>query len=391
MRVLLVSQEFPPETGWGGIGTYLGVLAPALVRAGAEVHVLSVVEGQPHGDRIVDGVHVHRAPFRRPPGVGRALRLPLTWRRVSLAVAVSREVRRLRTRFDVCETPEWGAEGLMLALRRALPLVVRLHSGASQIFPYVGPIGRDRRWAIRYEEALVRRANVVTGTRAQTSTVARELDLDPEGVRTITCPIAPVDPLAATNGSPRVLFAGRFEARKGPDVLLRAVPRLLERVPDVRVVLRGTDTGSADGGSYSEQLRRLVTELGIAKITEIVDRWDVDAVREELPRATVCAVPSRWESFGYVAAEAAALGSPVVASRIPALEDIVTDGVTGRLVPTDDPASLSDALGDLLSEPSTARRMGAEAAREIAERCDPDRVAALTLEAYALAITRWET
>jgi len=391
MRVLLVSQEFPPETGWGGIGTYLGVLAPALVRAGAEVHVLSVVEGQPHGDRIVDGVHVHRAPLRRPPGVGRALRLPLTWRRVSLAAAVSREVRRLRTRFDVCETPEWGAEGLMLALRRALPLVVRLHSGASQIFPYVGPIGRDRRWAIRCEQALVRRANVVTGTRAQTSTVARELDLDPEGVRTITCPIAPVDPLAPTNGSPRVLFAGRFEARKGPDVLLRAVPRLLERVPDVRVVLRGTDTGSADGGSYSEQLRRLVTELGIAKITEIVDRWDVDAVREELPRATVCAVPSRWESFGYVAAEAAALGSPVVASRIPALEDIVTDGVTGRLVPTDDPASLSDALGDLLSEPSTARRMGAEAAREIAERCDPDRVAALTLEAYALAITRWET
>src|SRR4051794_7558367 len=260
MRVLLVSQEFPPETGWGGIGTYLGVLAPALVRAGAEVHVLSVVEGQPRSDRELEGVHVHRVPLRRPRGVGRATHLPLTWRRMSLAAAVSRQMRRLGHRFDVCESPDWGAEGLALALRRALPLVVRLHSGASQVFPYVGPVGRDRRWAIRCEEALLRRANVVTGTRAQTSTVARELDLDPAGVRTITCPIARVERLPPANGSPLVLFAGRFEARKGPDVLLRAVPRLRERVPDLRIVLRGTDTGAADGGSYSEELHKLIAD-----------------------------------------------------------------------------------------------------------------------------------
>jgi glycosyltransferase involved in cell wall biosynthesis len=215
------------------------------------------------------------------------------------------------------------------------------------------------------------------------------LSLDPDGVRTITCPIARVEPLPPPDGPPRVVFAGRFEARKGPDVLLRAIPRLLERVPDTRVVLRGTDTGAVNGDSYSGGLRRMITELAIAGVTEIVDRWDSDSVREELTRATVCAVPSRWESFGYVAAEAAALGRPVVASRIPAFEDIVEDGVTGRLVPAEDSVSLSDALGDLLSAPSTARRMGAAAADEIAERCDPDGVATSTLEAYELAITRW--
>src|SRR5215210_2624545 len=94
MRVLLVSQEFPPETGWGGIGTYVKLIAPALVRAGAEVHVLSVVKGQARSRKVIDGVRVHRAPLRRPPAIGRVLRLPLTWRRVSLAAAIARELRR---------------------------------------------------------------------------------------------------------------------------------------------------------------------------------------------------------------------------------------------------------------------------------------------------------
>jgi glycosyltransferase involved in cell wall biosynthesis len=230
MRILLVSQEVPPETSWGGIGTYVGIIAPALVRAGAEAHVLSVVEGQASGDRVAEGVQVHRRPLRRPRGIGRAVKAPLTWDRISLAAAVAIEQRRLGPQFDVCECPDWGAEGLLLALRRTLPLVVRLHSGASQVFPYLGPLGRDQRLAIRCEEAVVRRADVVTGARAQTSHVRRALALEPARVRTITYPVAPMEPLPPSEGPPKVLFAGRFEARKGPDVLLRAVPALLERV-----------------------------------------------------------------------------------------------------------------------------------------------------------------
>jgi glycogen synthase len=388
MRVLLVSQEFPPETGWGGIGTYLGIIAPALARVGAEVHVLSVVEGQPRSMRVTEGVHVHRAPLRRPRGVGRALGLPVTWARFSGAVGVALEHRRLGIRFDVCECPEWGAEGLVLAMRRALPLVVRLHSGASQVFPYLGPLTRDRRLMIRLEEAAIRRADLVTGTRAQTSTVAPALGLEPDGVRTITYPVARVQPLAPPdNGSPRVLFAGRLEARKAPDVLLRAVPGLLERVPDARVVLLGTDT--TDGGAYTERLRRLIAELDIAESTEIIERWGREAVEEEMARATVCAIPSPWESFGYVAAEAAVLGRAVVGSRIPALEETIADGVTGRLVPPNDPEALGVALADVLSSRDNAHRMGEAAARHVSQQCDPDKIAQATLSAYEVAIGRW--
>jgi glycosyltransferase involved in cell wall biosynthesis len=352
------------------------------------VHVLSVVEGQAQSERTIEGVTVHRVPLKRPRGVGRVTRLPLTWRRISLAAAVAREARRLGLPFDVCESPEWNAEALVLAARKTLPVVVRLHSGASQLFPFLGPLGRDKRLAIRCEEGLIRRADVVTGTRSQVSDIGRQLGLEPEAVRTIMCPISPVDALPPAQGPPRVLFAGRFEARKGADVLLRALPRLLDRVPEAKLVFRGADTGAEAGGSYAAGLHRLIDELGIADAVEIVDRWDTDAVPQELRRCCVGAVPSRWESFGYVAAETSSLGRPVVAAQIPALEDLIESGVTGLLVPGEDPDAWSDALARLLSNPDEANSMGAAGARTISERCDPDRIAAETLDAYELAITR---
>lgn len=383
MRVLLVSQEFPPETGWGGIGTYLGVIAPALARAGAEVHVLSVVEGQERSSRELRGVVVHRTPLPVPRGGGRVLRAPLAWRRLWGAIAVAREQRALGLDFDICESPEWGAEGLMLALRRRLPLAVRLHSGASQVLPYLGPLSRDRKLVIRMEEALIRRADMVTGTRAQTSTVCPALGVDAQRVRTITYPVAPLPRLPATE-EPRALFAGRFEARKAPDVLVRAIPRLVEQVPGAKVVLLGID--ATEGGSYLRGLRRLISELGVSDAVEIAERWGKPAVLEEMARSSVCVVPSPWESFGYVAAEAAMSGRAVVASKVPAIEENVVDGVTGRLVPANDPTALADAMAQLLADPPLARRMGEAGAKLIAEQCDPDRVAARTLDAYEAAI-----
>ena len=97
---------------------------------------------------------VHRRPLRRPPGVGRATGLSQTWERITLAAAVDRELRALDFDPDVVEAPEWRAEGLIVAHRRTAPLVVRLHSAAEQLFPFVKRPGLD----IRLSVALERRA-----------------------------------------------------------------------------------------------------------------------------------------------------------------------------------------------------------------------------------------
>jgi glycosyltransferase involved in cell wall biosynthesis len=188
----------------------------------------------------------------------------------------------------------------------------------------------------------------------------------------------------------RIVFAGRLEPRKGPDVLIRAAPRILEHHPQARFALVGADAGGASGGSFKAELERLATRLGVGQAIEMPGRADGPAaVAAELSRSTLCAVPSRWESMGYVAAEAAALGRPVVGSAIPALEEIVRDGESGRLVPPGDPGALADGILEVLAlTPERRREMGEAGARLVATRCDPDRVADQTLAAYELAISQ---
>ncbi len=391
LKLLFISQEFPPDTNWGGIGTYAGIITPLLAERGLDVHVLSVVPGQVASDKVVEGVHIHRRPLRRPRGVGRVLRLPETWRRISLALAVYHEARRLEINFDVCETPEWQAEGLAIALRNKVPLVVRLHSGAEHVFPHLRRDGIDEWLAVRCERALIRRGDVVTGTPAIVASVANDLGLSPESVRPIIYPVHPA-PSAhpPPAGPPRILFAGRLEPRKAPDVLIKAAPTVLTRYPEARFVLAGADAGGADGRPFVEHLRSLASRLAVAHAVEFAGRrGGPDTVAEELAVSTMCVMPSRWESMGYVAAEAAALARPVVASRIPALEAIVDDGHTGRLVAPGDPRALAQAIIELLAMPESQRQeMGNAGRRLIAKRCDPERIANETLAAYELAIER---
>lgn len=385
-----MSQEFPPDTDWGGIGTYGGIITPALAKLGVEVHVLSVVPGQDRKHELRDGVHVHRAPLRRPRGIGRISHLPQTWGRASLAAAIRWEARRLGLDFDVVETPEWWAEGLAMAYWRPAPLVVRLHSGAAHVFPHLGKLGVDERLAARCENALIRRADVVTGTRAIIEQVSRDLHLSAERLRPIIYPVRAAEPLSDPEGPPRILFAGRLEPRKGPDVLIRAAPRILAERPDVRFAFLGAESDGPDGRPYGEYLRELARRLGVAEAIEIAGRrGGPETVAQELGRSAICAVPSRWESMGYVAAEAAALGRPVVGSRITALEEIIRDNLTGRLVPADDIDGWSDAILDVLSLPAERRReMGAAGAQLIESLCNPDRVARQTLDAYEFAVQR---
>ncbi|WP_320671639.1 glycosyltransferase family 4 protein [Patulibacter defluvii] len=380
MRVLLVSQEYPPETGWGGIGTYLGLVAPALAAAGAEVHVLSVVDGQPSSTRSADGVTVHRRGLgRRVRGPGRVL--PQSWKRIELAAAVARAVRALDGSFDVVESPEWMAESLLLRRR---PLVVRLHSSAAQVFPFVGRSGLDARLAIAAEERGIARADLLVGTAVQ---LASHRHAVPDVA--ISYPVALREPRPAWDPAggapPRIVFAGRFEHRKGVDRLLEALPAVRRRVPTALLEIVGRDTTTPTGGSVLDELRARAAALGVADGLRVTEKWGREAVEEALDGAAVCAVPSRWESFGYVAAEALSGATPLVVSDWPSFRDVTGDEGLVPIVAGDDPEAWGAALAAAIEDPRAARE-AAEAGRDrLRERAAPAVVAGQTLDAYARA------
>lgn len=393
MRVLLVSQEMPPETGWGGIGTYVDTISRALVARGADVHVLSVAPEQSASRRTAGGVTVHRHGLPAVPRLAR--RAPEAWRRAWLPAVVAWLVRRLPVRPDVIEFPEWMAEGLGVRIA-GLPLVAHLHSSARQLFPISGQGHRLRGWdgraAVWLEETSVRGAHAVISTPWNLDEMGPLLRLDPHALHALWYPLERQDRLPMPEPEPaRVTFLGRFEPRKGADVLLRAVPSVLAEVPGARFAFVGRSPEGTHGRGSADWLRSEAARLGVAQAVEIRTEFGREAVTRALREATVCAFPSRWESFGYTVAEAQGAGRPVVVSSIPPFRALVQDGRTGFIAADDEPGAWARPLIELLRDPARARSMGEAGAIRVSELTDPAHVADQTLGVYAGARERWRS
>jgi glycosyltransferase involved in cell wall biosynthesis len=156
---------------------------------------------------------------------------------------------------------------------------------------------------------------------------------------------------------PTIAFAGRLAPEKGVEILLQALPAVLARVPEARLVVAGD-------GPLARRLRDLAAEIGVSTRTRFLGHVAPLEVDVELASAWVQVVPSLWdEPFGLVAAEAMMRGTAVVASRAGGLAESVVDGDTGLLVPRADPPALADALVRVLSSRERAEAMGAAGRR----------------------------
>ena len=164
-------------------------------------------------------------------------------------------------------------------------------------------------------------------------------------------------------GGPVLLFVGRIRPLERLDVAVRALAQLED--PTATLVVVGGASG-ADGPGELARVRRLVTSLGLGGQVRFVPPQPHHLLSTWYRAADVVVVPSRSESFGLVALEAAACGTPVVASAVGGLTTIVDDGVTGFLVEGDDPADHADRLRSLLGSPASAAAMGAAAAERAA-------------------------
>jgi phosphatidylinositol alpha-mannosyltransferase len=176
-------------------------------------------------------------------------------------------------------------------------------------------------------------------------------------------------------GQPRILFVGRLDARKGVEVLLRALPEVLRSVPGCRLIVAGH-------GPLGQSARRLAARLGVAASVDFVG-----AVRpENLPRFyaggdVYCAPSLGGETLGIVLLEAMASGTPVVASRIPGYDETVRDGIDGILVPPNDADALASSLISVLTDGSRRRTLAAAGLERAQEYAWP-RIAQRTLEFY---------
>lgn len=379
LRICFVSQEYPPETGWGGIGTYYHSMARFLVAEGHRVVVLTKATDE-EVYRNEEGVHVYRVLPRFDVSRFRGLwRLSRFWRgyRLSVALALRKIVQDYQV--DVIETPELHAEPFLYSFFswRHPPLVVRLHTGTALGLQFNRqPLIPRFRINLLLEKWLVGHAAYLTSPSAALLARSRTILPAPER-RSVVIP-NPVDTRRFCPGRgpeplpPTVLFVGRLEWWKGPDILAQAMPAVWRAIPNVRFVFVGQDSTWGDGQRFSEWLRARVPghDSGVLHFLPPVPHEDMPTTYHS---ATVVAVPSRWEGFGLVCAEAMACGKPVVATWIGGLEELIEDGVSGSLVEPENPEDLAHRLIWLLQDAKSREQMG-QAARRRAEAVFSHRV-----------------
>jgi glycosyltransferase involved in cell wall biosynthesis len=187
---------------------------------------------------------------------------------------------------------------------------------------------------------------------------------------------------APLDGPGRVGFVGRLEPRKGIEDLIVAARRFLRGRPRATLTIVGAPSELAPAG-YEASLRAAMRASGV------MDRISFQGLRadggEALAEFDVVCVPSHSEPYGTVAAEAAARGVPVVATRVGGLREVVVDGETGSLVRPGDPAALAAAIAPFLDDRALRARVGAAARARALQRFAPgpyaDRVDAVLREA----------
>lgn len=221
-------------------------------------------------------------------------------------------------------------------------------------------------WRDRAEAELINCADAICVSCVEEEAQFRHHYGDPNGRIEIVAPgvehafFAPGDQAGARGAlqlpdhDPVILFVGRIQPLKGPDVAIRALHALGRS--DALLLIVGGSSGS-DGHDEVERAHQLVDELGLHDQVRFVPPQPHHILSTYYRAADVVIVPSRSESFGLVALEAAACGVPVVASAVGGLQSLVDDGETGFLIPERDPVLFAKAIARILDEPMLAASM----------------------------------
>ncbi|HET6635264.1 MAG TPA: D-inositol-3-phosphate glycosyltransferase [Streptomyces sp.] len=305
--------------------------------------------------------------------------------------------------YDLVHSHYWlsGHVGWLAAQRWGVPLVHAMHTMAKVKNASLATGDRPEPPArVIGETQIVRAADrLVANTAEEAGELQRHYDADPAHTAVVHPGVnldrfRPADGRAAARarlGLPQdaliPLFAGRIQPLKAPDVLLRAVALLVEADPSLRQRLVVPVVGGPSGSGLAkpEGLQKLAARLGISDLVHFRPPVGQAELADWYRAASVLVMPSYSESFGLVAAEAQACGTPVVAASVGGLPVAVRDGESGMLIDGHEPAAYADVLRRFAADPSLTDRMGAAAARH-AQDFGWDATAAATADLYAAAV-----
>ncbi|WP_152978072.1 glycosyltransferase [Curtobacterium sp. S6] len=365
----------PGEGNAGGLNVYVSHLSQALARSGYSVHAFTLATDirdvpRHHGDPdradagrtpVVPGYTVHTiyVPEARDATKEDLADLPDRFGRACARYAADQGLSP-----DVLHAHYWLSGEAARSYRRALgsgaPLVLTLHttgeaknlqSGDGETPEPQRRIDAERALLSTAEATVVNTSDERDQMRSLYGAPEQNLHIIPPGVDISTFHPATA-PRAEGNDEFRVVFAGRPQPLKGPEILIDAVALAAADVPDIRLDIRGTAAPE-----YLDGLKARTRERGISDRCRFLPASGRSELAEAFRAADAVACPSSSETFGLVALEAQACGVPVLASDVSGLRAALDDGAAGLLVPQRTPEAWSRALAELAGDPEARERL----------------------------------
>ncbi|PPF55793.1 glycosyltransferase family 1 protein [Clavibacter michiganensis] len=386
MRIAFVSLHTSPiqkpSTGdAGGLNVYLLELARSLGRQGHEVRLITRATDPADPAVVPVAPGVELISLRAgPAGPLAKEELPAVTDAFAAALAALPPA-------DVVHAHYWLSAVASLPVARAwgVPHVLTLHSVSA---------GKNRRLVagdtpepasrLADEGRLVRASDlVVASAESEKRLLVEAYGAAPAAVHVVAPGVEAAflqEPSGRDGGRVRIVLLGRIQPLKGQDVAVRALALLDPATRPLLVIAGGVSPGR---DAYADGLHGLVRSLGLQDDVVFTGALDRAATARALAAAHLALMPSAAETYGLVALEAAACGTPVVASRTEGLVDSVREGVSGVFVPTREPAEWARAIRGLLADPAALARLSASA-REHAARHTWDVAAADVAEEYRL-------
>jgi glycosyltransferase involved in cell wall biosynthesis len=390
MRIALLAWESLHSITVGGVAVHVTELAAAMQRRGHEVHVfVRIGEGQsPY--QLIDGVHYHRCPIDLHPDFVTEMNNMCN----RMVYFIGQTESYQGARFDIVHGHDWLCTKAIVqaANDRGSRTVMTFHSteyGRCGNHHYNGQAQRIR--AIEAEGTYCAdRVIAVSGTLA--TELKWQFEVPDSKLRTvcngINCHrfdgfinpaicrcsygIGPLDPV--------VLFVGRTAIQKGPDLLLEAIPAILQNRSNAKVVFVGD-------GSMKTHLEHRACELGISHAVRFLGTMHPNGDLVNLYKSSdVVCVPSRNEPFGITILEAWAAGKPVVATRNGGPQELISHGHDGYLV-YDNPPSICWGINEIFANFNHARWMGQNGRAKAAYCFNWDSIAEATEGIYQELIT----
>jgi D-inositol-3-phosphate glycosyltransferase len=392
--------EQPGMGDAGGMNVYVVETAKRMARNGTQVDIFTRATSSKLSPRVelapgVNVVHLSGGPYEGLP------KEELPGQLCVLAAALAHvEVRHERGYYDLVHSHYWlsGQLGMIAAQSWGVPLVHTMHTMAKVKNQALAegdspePSGR----AVGEEQVVDAADALIANTEAEAAhlvglygacpdrvhVVPPGVDLEKFSYAGIAGKQAARKKLDIRQDAILLSFVGRVQPHKGPEVLLRAAAEMLQHDPLLRSRMVVAIVGGASGSNLEPQrLRELTNWLGLNDVIRFEEPVNGEALLQWYRASDIVSVPSYSESFGLVALEAQACGTPVVASAVGGLRTAVCDGLSGLLVDGHDPKSWASVLLRLVHEPERRARLAAGALKH-ADRFDWQRTSDAILGIY---------